>query len=163
MHVSIVSFVSLRSDTDKTDNTDKANFQPPKNNITMAHITTHAGIERMTGAVSKRKKQGVHETMITRVKGIKDPLTGEIVDFGPNEAYLKRRRNMKENPLTEKEKKQRSKWSIACKAALEIIRDPSHPRYMELYHRWRAQLSAPKHCKEFPNFVRSVLLAEGGA
>ena len=41
-----------------------------------------------------------------------------------------------------------------------ILRDKSHPRYMELYHRWRAQLSAPKPYKQFQGFVRAVMMQE---
>lgn len=41
-----------------------------------------------------------------------------------------------------------------------IIHDPSHPRYMELYHRWRAQLTDPKPYKQFAAFVRAVLVHE---
>lgn len=41
-----------------------------------------------------------------------------------------------------------------------IIRDPSHPRYMELYNRWRAQLTDPKPYKQFAAFVRAVLVHE---
>ena len=33
-------------------------------------------------------------------------------------------------------------------------------RFMELYNRWRAQLSDPEPYKQFPAFVRTVLLSE---
>ena len=123
----------------------------------MAHMKTSDGVQLMTGALSKKKVQGLHRITVTRVKPVKDPLTGEVVGYGPNEIYLQNRRNYKKNPLTEGEKKQRRAWSISCKEALAIIRDKSHPRYMEMYNLWRAQLSSPNPCKQFPNFVRAEL------
>ena len=51
----------------------------------MAHYTTMDGIGGITGALSKRKTQGVEKMMITRVKSVKDPLTGEVVGQGPQE------------------------------------------------------------------------------
>ena len=97
---------------------------------------------------------------VTRIKRVKDPITGEVVGLGPKEIYVQDKRDYKLHPMTEKEKFQREKWREACKEASEILKDKSHPQYMELYYRWRAQLQADKPCKQFPNFVRSVLEAE---
>lgn len=126
----------------------------------MAKIKTIDGIRYSRGAISKKREQGINHFTNTRVKEFKDPITGETISLGPNEMYLQSYRDYSEHPLTEGEKAQRAKWSIACKAAKAIIKDKSHPRYMELYHRWREQLSAEKPCMQFPNFVRAVLASE---
>lgn len=97
---------------------------------------------------------------VTRRKPIKDPLTGEVVGLGPKEIYVQERRDLEEHPYSENEKKNHRDWRKACRDALPIIRDKNHPRYMELYHRWRAQLSDPEPYKQFPAFVRTVLLSE---
>lgn len=124
----------------------------------MAHLHAIDGIRMMTGAISKVKDGP--RLSVTRVKTFKDPITGEVAAIGPNEMYLQNRRDFKKHPLTEKELAQRAKWREACKAAAEIVKDRSHPRYMELYHRWREQLSTDAPCKQFPNFVRAVLAGE---
>lgn len=126
----------------------------------MAHYTPTTGFEDFTGALSKRKVQDINHMTVTRRKLIRDPLTGEVVALGPKEVYIQERRDYEEHPLTPNEQAQRAKWREACKAAQLIIRDRNHPRYMELYYRWRAQLSSPKPCKQFPNFVRAVLMGE---
>jgi len=126
----------------------------------MAKCTTSVGINLITGALRKKQEPGVTRLSVTRVKHFHDPLTGEVVSLGPNELYLQERRDLSKNPLTQAEQTQHAKWREACKAAQLILRDKSHPRYMELYHRWRAQLTSPKPCKQFPNFVRSVLVNE---
>ena len=124
----------------------------------MAHLHSADGIKYMTGALSKKKD--THRLSVTRKKHIKDPITGEVVAEGPNEIYLQERRDFKKNPLTEKEQAQRAKWREACKAAAEIIKDKSHPRYMELYHRWREHTKNSETAMQFPNFVRAVLAQE---
>lgn len=126
----------------------------------MATIHSDDGIKRITGALSKRKEQGTNRLSVTRVKHFRDPITHEIVKTGPNEIYLQSRRNFKTHPLTEKEKQQRAKWREACKMAKTILADKNHPRYMELYSLWRAQLSSPNPRKQFPNFVRAFLVHE---
>ena len=126
----------------------------------MAHFTTMAGVEEVTGAIRKKKARGVNQMSVTRRKKIKDPLTGEVVDLGPKEMYVLRKRDLKEHPLSENEKRNHGEWQNACQAALPILRDKNHPRYMELYHRWRAQLSAPDHYKQFQGYVKAVLKQE---
>ena len=126
----------------------------------MAHYVPSDGFENFTGALSKKKIQGVNHMTVTRRKPVKDPLTGEVVGLGPKEIYAQERRDYKEHPLTQGETKQRGKWSQACREASRIIRDKSHPRFMEMYERWRAQLTSDAPCKQFPNFVRAVLASE---
>ena len=45
----------------------------------MAHYVPTDGFENFTGALSKKKIQGVHHMTVTRRKKVKDPLTGEMV------------------------------------------------------------------------------------
>ena len=124
----------------------------------MAHYVPQAGIDNITGALSKRHSQP--RLSITRRKPVKDPLTGEVVGYGPKEMFMQNKRNYKRHPRTEGEKKQLSRWTFACQEAPKIYKDPSHPRFMELYHRWKSQLSDTEPCKDFPRFVRSVLAQE---
>jgi hypothetical protein len=126
----------------------------------MAHYVPSAGIENFTGAWSKKKIQGVNHMTITRRKKVKDPLTGEVVGLGAKEIYMQESRDYKKHPLTPNETAQRSRWREACREAGAIIRDKSHPRFMELYHLWRAQLTTDAPCKQFPNYVRAVLASE---
>lgn len=126
----------------------------------MAHYVPSDGFENFTGALSKKKIQGVHRMTVTRRKRVKDPLTGEVVGLGAKEIYMQESRDYKKHPLTPNETAQRSRWREACREAGTIIRDKSHPRFMELYHRWRAQLTSDAPCKQFPNFVRTVLASE---
>ena len=122
----------------------------------MAHYVATAGFEYMTGALSK-KKDGPRLS-VTRRKHVKDPITGEVVGLGPKEIYLQNRRDFDKHPLTPAEQAQRARWREACKEAKEILKDKSSPRYMELYQRWREQLGSSEHCKQFPNFVRVMLV-----
>ena len=126
----------------------------------MAHLRTVDGINLVNGALSKKKEQGVNHMTVTRVKSVKDPLTGEVVGHGPNEMYIQERRDYDEHPLTVNEQTQRTKWREACHEASNIIHDKSHPRYMELYHRWREQVQSTDKPMQFPNFVRVVLASE---
>lgn len=126
----------------------------------MAHYTPTTGLEDFTGALSKRKVQGVNHMTVTRRKPIKDPLTGEVVAWGPKEIYVQDRRDLEEHPYSEKEKRNHGDWSKACLDALPILRDKNHPRYMELYHRWRAQLTDPDPYVQFQGFVKAVLMHE---
>ena len=128
----------------------------------MAHLRTADGINLVNGALSKKKEQGVNHMTVTRVKSVKDPLTGEVVGHGPNEMYLQERRDYKEHPMTEKEQAQRVRWREACRTAKIIISDKSHPRYMELYRRWQEHVRSTEKPMQFPNFVRAELAREGG-
>ena len=127
---------------------------------TMAHCTISNGIETITGALKKTTEQGVNHITVTKKKHFRDPLTGEVVATGPNEFFLQNKRDYGEHPLTEGETKQRGIWQEACREAQLIYRDKSHPRFMELYHRWRAQLSDPDPYKQFLPFIRTVLASE---
>lgn len=126
----------------------------------MAHFTAQLGIVGITGALKKTTPQGVHQITVTKKKHFHDPVTGEVVSVGPDEIFVQSKRDYKEHPLTPGEKAQRGNWQQACRDAQLILRDKSHPRFMELYQRWRAQLSDPDPYKQFPPFVRTVLLSE---
>ncbi|MBQ3998104.1 MAG: hypothetical protein II644_02060 [Paludibacteraceae bacterium] len=125
----------------------------------MAHYIPSDGLGHFTGALSKKKDQARITT--TRRKHIKDPITGETVGLGPKEIYLQNRRDFDEHPLSDNEKRSRSNWGVTCRLAAVIIRDKSHPRYMELYHRWREHVSSTDTPMQFPNFIRHVLSQEG--
>ncbi len=124
----------------------------------MAIYVPAAEFEQFNGALSKKKNQ--KRLCVTRRKKVKDPLTGEVVGLGPKEIYSQERRDMGKNPLTPNETVQRSRWREACREAPLIYKDKTHPRFMELYHLWRAQLTTDEPCKQFPNFVRAVLASE---
>ena len=124
----------------------------------MANYTPSTGFDYYTGALSKRKQD--KRITVTRIKSVKDPLTAEVVSYGKKEIYVQERRDYDLHPLTDGEQKQRSKWTEACKQASRIIHDKSHPRYMEMYERWRAHLSEPGANMQFPNFVRAFLASE---
>ena len=126
----------------------------------MAHCTISDGIEGITGALKKTTEQGVNHITVTKKKRFRDPLTGEVVATGPNEFFLQNKRDYDKHPLTPGERKQRGNWKQACRDAQVILHDRSHPRFMELYHRWREHLKGPEPHKQFPPFVRSVLLSE---
>ena len=130
------------------------------NDTTMAKCTISNGIETITGALKKTTEQGVNHITVTKKKHFRDPLTGEVVATGPNEFFLQNKRDYGEHPLTSGETKQRGIWQEACREAQLIYRDKSHPRFMELYHRWRAQLSDPDPYKQFLPFIRTVLSHE---
>ena len=125
----------------------------------MAHYVPSDGLGHFTGALSKKKENKRLTT--TRRKRIKDPITGEIVGWGPKEIYLQNRRDLGEHPLSDNEKRSRADWRVTCCEAPAIINDKNHPLYMEFYNRWRAQLNSPNVIKQFPNFVRHVLSKEG--
>jgi len=131
-----------------------------KFNKNMAHYTPTTGLEEFTGALSKRKVQGVNDMTVTRRKPIKDPLTEEVVGWGPKEIYIQGRRDLDKHPYTDNEKKNHGDWSKACRDALPILRDKNHPRYMELYYRWRAQLTDPEPYMQFQGFVKAVMMQE---
>ena len=124
----------------------------------MAHYVPAAEFEQFTGALRKKKNQ--KRLCVTRRKPVKDPLTGEVVGLGPKEIYAQERRDYDEHPLTPNETVQRSRWREACREAPLIYKDKNHPRFMEMYERWRAQLTTDEPCMQFPNFVRAVLVCE---
>ena len=124
----------------------------------MAHYVPAEQFEILTGALSKRKEE--KKLCVTRIKSVKDPLTGEVVGRGKKEIYVQYRRDYKYNPMTEGEQKQRNKWKEACRLAAVIIHDKNHPRYMELYQRWREHLNSGEPAKQFKNFICGVLAQE---
>jgi hypothetical protein len=126
----------------------------------MAHCKIQLGIAEITGALKKTTEQGVNTITVTKKKHFHDPLTGEEVGTGPNEIFVQNKRDYDEHPLTAGEVRQRGNWRQACREAHLIVRDKSHPRFMELYQRWRAQLSAPDPYKQFQGFVKAVMMQE---
>ena len=124
----------------------------------MAHYVPSEGLGHFTGALSKKKEN--ERLTTTRRKRVKDPITGEVVGLGPKEIYIQERRDFKEHPLSANEKRARSNWGVTCREAPAIINNKNHPRYMELYLRWREQLASPDAILQFPNFVRHVLSQE---
>ena len=74
--------------------------------------------------------------------------------------YIQARRDLTKHPLSDNEIRSRAKWSITCREAPAIINNKSHPRYMELYHRWRARLASSNPIYQFPDFVRHILRTE---
>ncbi len=128
--------------------------------ISMANFTISNGIDGITGALKKTTPQGVDHITVTKKKHFHDPLTGEVTGTGPNEIFMQNKRDYDKNPLTPGEKRQRGNWQQACRDAQPIIHDKSHPRFMELYNRWKEHLKGPEPHKQFPPFVRTVLLSE---
>jgi len=126
----------------------------------MAHFKAQLGIVGITGALKKTTPQGVDHITVTKKKHFHDPLTGEETGTGPDEIFIQNKRDYDEHPLTPGEKRQRGNWSQACRDAQIILHDKSHPRFMELYQRWREHLKGPEPHKQFPPFVRTVLLNE---
>ena len=127
----------------------------------MAHYKPTDGFGFFIGALSKKKIQGVDHMTVTRIKPVKDPITGEVVGHGPKEIYVQDRRDYGAHPMTEGETKQRGKWTDACRQASIIIHDKCHPRYMEFYNRWREHVKKSETPMQFPNFVRTILCREG--
>ena len=124
----------------------------------MAHFTISNGIDGITGALKKTTPQGVDHITVTKKKHFHDPLTGEETGTGPNEIFMQNKRDYNEHPLTEGETKQRLKWKEACRLASVIVHDPSHPRYMEFYLRWREHVKNSETPMQFPNFIRAELI-----
>ena len=132
----------------------------------MARAQLSAGIDELTGKLNSKTR------VVMRVKRYKSD-KGKVIKIGPQEAYVKERRDYSKSPRTEAEAVQAEKWKAACKAASEIIKDKNHPRYAELRARWNAQFDGhpdplfqergkPKVIYGmFPVFVRMVLLSEG--
>lgn len=126
----------------------------------MAHYKPTDGFGYFTGALSKKKIQGVNRMTITRRKTVKDPITGEVVGLGPKEIYTQERRDYTAHPLTAGETRQRSHWHEACREASAIIHDKSHPRFREFYNRWVEHVQSTDTPMQFPNFVRAILVHE---
>ena len=124
----------------------------------MAHYEPATEFTHFSGALSKTKD--TQRFCVTRIKSVKDPITGEVLGIGPKEIYAQDRRDYVRHPLTPGEQRQRTRWTEACRMASEIVRDRSHPRYMSLYARWRVQLHSDKPIAQFANYVRSVLATE---
>ncbi|MBO7389157.1 MAG: hypothetical protein J6T95_01425 [Oscillospiraceae bacterium] len=89
----------------------------------MAKLTTMDGTKVMTGAVRKKKEQGVDHFSNTRQKRFVDPETGEVLKLGPNEMFIQKWRDYTKAPRTPAEQVQNLKWRDACKLAQQIKKD----------------------------------------
>ena len=126
----------------------------------MARFTTAAGIDDLTGKLSKRDR------IVMRQKTFRLP-NGKVIKCGPKEAFERNKRNYKRSPRTEAEVIQNNKWTAVCQEATRIIHDPGHARYRELYERWVRQanghadpVTGKRMIAQFGNFVRVILLKE---
>ena len=117
----------------------------------MARVTFTPGIKDVRGRQSKKSK------LYFRKKRFCDPLTDEVLKEGPNEWYHQDDRDYTKAPLTVAEKRQRGKWSDACRQAQLIKNDRTHPRYAEFHAAWRAQIHNPDAIIQFGNFICHVL------
>ena len=126
----------------------------------MAKFQTEAGIEGMTGKLSKRSR------LVMRKKEWHYP-DGRVFSEGPKEVYEPRDRDYKRNPRSHAEQEQYERWKAVCQEASHIAKDPTHPRYQEMVERHMAQLKGKpdpalgkKQICQFGNFVRAVLCHE---
>ncbi|MBO5618702.1 MAG: hypothetical protein J5902_01830 [Paludibacteraceae bacterium] len=126
----------------------------------MAQFETSAGIEEITGKLSKK------QSLTTRQKHWHYP-DGRVFGCGPKEIYAQQARDYKRHPRTAAETAQHSRWVAACQEAARIAKDTTHPRYAEMVTRHAAQLHGTpdpalgkKRICQFGNFVRAVLVRE---
>lgn len=126
----------------------------------MAIFTTAAGIEDLTGKLSKEDR------IVMRQKKYRLP-NGKIIKCGPKEAFARDKRDYKRSPRTAAEEVQNNKWKAACQQTSQIIHDVNHPRYEELYQRWSRQaeghadpVTGKRVIAQFDIFVRLILLQE---
>lgn len=125
----------------------------------MAQFETIEIIKKLT------KKLNKDDRTVLRQKTYR--IDGKEIGKGPNEAYNKEKRDFKKKPRKGAEAAQHQKWKGVCGEATVIIHDENHPRYAELYERWKVQVegmpdaaTCGKRIMQFPNFVRSVLSHE---
>ena len=132
----------------------------------MSRAKLSAGIDELNGTLNSKTR------VVMRVKRYKSD-KGKVIKVGPQETYVKDKRDYSKSPRTVAEEMQAAKWKAVCAAASEIIKDKNHPRYADLRARWNAQFDGhpeplfqengkPKVIYGmFPVFVRMVLLKEG--
>lgn len=132
----------------------------------MANAKLSPGIASLSGKLSKQKE------VTTRTKAFRNQVTGQVVKYGPQEYFFREKRNYKLSPRTEAEQAQHDRWQAACRLSSQIRKNPDHPRYAELYQRWRSQLSGtpdaaflnrpkkPKIYPRFDTFLNALLLTE---
>lgn len=118
------------------------------------------GTSAMTGAVRKKKEQGVDHFTNTRQKHFRDPLTGEVLKTGYNEIFLQHWRNYQTAPRTPAEQAQNLKWRDACRLAQQIKNDRTHPLYDSLHTAWRAQIHSTNPIVHFANFIAHALASK---
>ena len=76
--------------------------------------------------------------VVTRVKKYRDPITGKIIGYGPNEYYVIH--HNKPFPNTYSQRKARQRLMDANKIANEILCNNKHPRFSELYQAFLEQI-----------------------
>lgn len=118
----------------------------------MAQFETIMEIVKFIGKLSSKSR------LIARQKVYR--YDGRVKGYGPKEMYEKERRNYRYHPRRAAERAQYEKWCRACREATEIVHDEHHPRYAELHAAWEAQLGSEKPIRQFPNYLRSVLVKE---
>lgn len=126
----------------------------------MAKFTTAAGIDDLTGKLSKTDR------IVMRQKKYRLP-NGKVIKCGPKEAFARDKRDYKRSPRTAAEEVQNNKWKAICQEASRIEHDVTHPRYEELYARWLNQanghadpMTGKRLIAQFGNFIRAVLSQE---
>ncbi|MBR6829586.1 MAG: hypothetical protein IKM83_03100, partial [Paludibacteraceae bacterium] len=87
-HCTICTICTLEYESAESAESAKQKFNNNKIRKNMAHYRATTGLEEFTGALSKRKVQGVNKMTVTRRKPIRDPLTGDVVGLGPKEIYI---------------------------------------------------------------------------
>lgn len=117
----------------------------------MARIKTGAGIKQITGLLDKNAR------IVSRMKVYKDPITGEILGYGPNEYYIQRVSTI---PRTKNQKLASQRFTELNKLVSEITLNKEHPRYKELYSLYIKQIRNENSIKRFQNFVFSTLYKE---
>lgn len=117
----------------------------------MAQIKTNNGIKEITGKIDNRSK------VVARVKKFRDPITGEVIAYGPNEYYILSDRNA---PLSEKQKNHFRLFGMVSTLASEIVSNQKHPRYKEMYAAYINQIRNTNSIKQFANFICSTLYKE---
>ena len=126
----------------------------------MAKLTTMDGTKGMTGAVSKKRVQGVNHFTNTRQKHFKDPETGEVLKTGHNEVFIQNYRDYTTAPRTPAEQAQNGIWKRSCGLAQQIKNDRTHPMYESLHTAWRAQIHNPDGIIHFDNFINHALASK---
>lgn len=117
----------------------------------MARIQPGAGIKQITGLIDKKVR------IVSRVKIYRDPLTGDILGYGPNEYYIQKVSTI---PRTDNQKLASQRFTVINKMMKEIIANKNHPRYQELYSLYLKQIHNEKSIKRFQNFICSILYKE---
>ena len=112
----------------------------------MAQISPSALITSLKGKIDR------NSLVVARVKKYRNPITGEVLGYGPNEYYVMRRRTKKP---TWREIRARARFSNATHIAHQILEEPNSELYKKLWDMYINQLSAEKSIKIFQHFIVS--------